>query len=196
MNIWSTAGILEKNKLANDKPFLIFVQVDVAGIDEPIRLVRDNVDQTWNGQLWQRFPLDFDKVTENGKEIPSVSLKVSNIKGIIQGYVQQYRGFCDSPVKIMIIHAAHLDNPIPEIELDFVITQTKYDEEWVTFSIGASNDHSYRFPIWRYMTNFCEKHFKDITCGYAGNAEECDNTLTTCRIPLRFGGEPGIQSGG
>jgi phage-related protein len=191
---WSLAGILEKNKLANDKPFLVFVQVDVDGIPEPIRLVRDNQDQTWNGQVWQRFPVDFDKVTEDGKEIPSVNLKVSNVQGVVQGYVQQYRGLCDAPVKIMIVHAAHLDNPVPEIELDFVITQTKYDEQWVTFSIGASNDHSFRFPFWRYMTNFCPFHFKDIQCGYAGGQPECDGTLTTCRIPVRFGGEPGIQS--
>lgn len=196
MNIWSLAGILEKNKLANDKPFIILVQVTVNGIDEPIRLARDNVDCNWNGQVWQRFPVDFDKVTEDGKEMPSVTLKVSNVGGVIQSYVQKYQGFCDAPVKIMLVHAAHLDNPIPEIEMDFVINQTKYDEQWVNFTIGASNDHSFRFPFWRYMTNFCELKFKDIKCGYAGDAEPCSNTLATCRIPKRFGGEPGLQTGG
>jgi phage-related protein len=196
MNVWSSAGILEKNKLANDKPFLILVQMDVPGIAEPIRLVRNNEDITWNNQLWQRFPLEFDKVTVDGKEIPMVSLKISNVKGIIQGYVQRYQGFGDCPVKILLIHAAHLDNPVPEIEMDFVVTQTKYDEQWVIFSIGASNDHNFRFPFWRYMTNFCPYHFKDIQCGYAGNLAACDGSLTTCRIPARFGGEQGIQMGG
>ena len=194
MLIWSAANILEKNKLANDKPFLALVQIDVDGIPEPIRLVRDNQDCNWNGQIWTPFPIDFDQVKEDGKEIPTVNLKVSNIGGIIQSYIQQYRGFCDAKVKIMIVHAAHLDNPDPEIEIDFVINQTKYDEQWVTFIIGASNDHSFRFPPWRYMRDFCPYHFKDIQCGYAGDAATCDNTLSTCRIQERFGGEQGIQS--
>lgn len=192
MNIWSAAGILEKNKLANDKPFLILVQVTVDGIEDPIRLVRNNEDITWNGYTWLRFPFDFDKVTEDGKEIPSVSLKVSNVQGLIQNYVQQYGGFCDAEVKILIVHAAHLDNPIAEEEMDFVVTQTKYDEQWVSFTIGASNDHSFRFPFWRYMRDFCPYHFKDIQCGYNGASAACDGTITTCRIPLRFGGEQGI----
>ena len=194
MLVWSAAGILEKNKLANDKPFLVLVEITVAGIGEPIRLVRDNQDQLWNGNLWQRFPIDFDKVTEDGKDLPAVNLKVSNVEGLVQSYVQQYGGFADCPVKIIVVHAAHLDNPIPEIELDFIITETKYDEEWVTFVIGASNDHSFRFPFWRYMRDFCPYHFKDIQCGYAGTLAECDNTLSTCRIRNRFGGEQGIQT--
>ncbi|TWH49589.1 hypothetical protein [Sporomusa sp. KB1] len=198
MLIWSAAGILEKNKLANDKPFLVLVKIDVDGIPEPIRLVRDNQNQTWNDQLWQRFPIDFDQVKEDGKELSTVNLKVSNVQGIIQSYVQQYRGFCDAKVKIMVVHAAHLDNPVPEVELDFIITQTKYGEQWVTFIIGASNDHSFRFPFWRYMRDFCPYHYKDIQCGYAGDLPECDYTLSTCRWkgtnPNRFGGEQGIQS--
>ncbi|MBU2703871.1 lambda family phage minor tail protein L [Sporomusaceae bacterium BoRhaA] len=195
MSIWSAAGIFEKNKLANDKPFLIFVELIVKGIAEPIRLVRDNADQTWQGQLWQRFPIDFDQLKDNGSEIPSVALKVSNVGGIVQSYVQQYNGFADAAVKIAIAHAAHLDNPIPEIEVDFVITKTSYTEEWITFQIGASGDQKFRFPFWRYMTNFCSYHFKDIQCGYNGTLAECDGTLTTCRIPKRFGGEPGIPTG-
>lgn len=191
---WSLAGILEKNKLANDKPFLVFVQLDVDGIPEPIRLVRDNQDQTWAGETWSRFPLEFDKVTEDGKEIPSVNLRVSNVGGIVQGYVQQYKGFADAAVKLFVVHAGHLDNPVAEFELDFVVTQTKYDEQWVIFSIGASNDHAFRFPFWRYMANFCNYHFKDIQCGYNGDLPACDGTLPTCRIPIRFGGEPGIPS--
>jgi phage-related protein len=181
--------------MASDQPFLIFIEMTVQGITDPIRLVRDNKDQTWNGYLWQRFPVEFDKITEDGKELPAIALKVSNVDGIIQAYVQQYNGFGDAPVRIMVAHAAHLDNPIPEFELDVVITQTGYDEEWVTFTVGASGDHSNRFPLWRYLKSFCEYHFKDIVCGYVGPAAACDNTYATCRIKNRFGGEMGIESG-
>jgi phage-related protein len=194
MLIRSAAGILEKNKLANDKPFLVLAEIVVDGIDEPIRLVRNNENITWNGQLWTMFPFDLDRTKEDGKNLPDMSLTVSNVGGIIEGYIQQYRGFCDAAVRIMVVHAAHLDNAVPEVELDFVINQTKYKEDWITFVLGASNDHSFRFPFWRYMTNFCQYHFKDIQCGYAGDLTECDGTLATCRIPKRFGGEPGLQN--
>ena len=192
---WSLAGILEKNKLANDAPFLLLVQLDVPGLAEPIRLVRNNEDISWNGHSWIRFPIDLDKVTaEDGKELPAASLKVSNVGGMVQTYVQQYKGFCDAPVKLMIVHAKHLDNPVPELEMDYIITKTDYDEQWVIFNIGASNDHSFRFPFWRYLRDFCPHYFKDIMCGYAGNEEPCDNTLATCRIRDRYNGEKGLQS--
>lgn len=183
---------MEKNKLANDEPFLYLLELNVEGIDEPIRLVRNNEDIQWNGVLWQRFPFTFDSDKEDGKELPALNLKVSNVQGMLQGFLQQYGGFCDSAVKIMVVHAAHLDLTTPEMELDFIITSTSYDEQWITFTFGASNDHFFRFPVWRYMRDFCPFHFGDIQCGYAGQLSECDNTLSTCRIPKRFGGEVGI----
>ena len=194
MNIWSSAAILEKNKLANDQPFLLLIEIEVEGLST-IRLARNNEDVTFNGNVYQKFPFDIDSITEDGKEIPSLTLKVSNVTGIIQGYIQSYNGFADAKVKLFLVHAAHLDNTSPETEFDFVITETKYDESWISFTIGASNDHSYRFPPHRYITNFCNYRFKDIRCGYNGDLTACDGTLATCRIPKRFGGEPGLENG-
>lgn len=195
MILLSAVATLEKNKLASDEPFLVLVLVENDGFEEPIRLVRNNEDINYQNQLWQRFPIDFDEVTEDGKDLPQVNLKVSNAGQIVQNYLQQYRGLGDSKVKIMIISAAELDNPVPCFEYDFVVNSSSYNEEWVTFVLGSANDHSYRFPVWRYSTNFCHYHFKDIICGYCGDLPACDNTLSTCLIPSRFGGEQGIQNG-
>jgi len=195
MNIWSAAGILEKNKLANTQPFLLLLEIEAEGIEETIRLARNNEDVIFNGQIYQMFPFDIDAVVEDGKQIPSLSLKVSNATGIIQGYIQSYNGLADAKVKILLVHAAHLDNTTPEMEFDYVINETKYDESWITFAIGSSNDHSYRFPPQRYITNFCSYRYKDIRCGYNGALDVCDGTLETCRIPKRFGGEPGLENG-
>lgn len=195
MQVWSLAGILEKNKLANDAPFLVLVQLEHDSLDDPIRLVRNNDEIEWNGSKWIPFPLDFDNITEDGKETPSLNLKASNVQGVIQSYIQKYNGFADGKVKLMVIHAAHLDNMTPECELDYLITQTKYDEQWVTFVLGASPEMVYRFPMWRYMTNYCPYKFKSVKCGYTGTLAACNNTLDQCRIPKRFGGELGIQTG-
>lgn len=168
----------------------------VSGIDTPLYLVRNNEDQTWNGIIWSRFPFEIDNIDiANGKETPAVSLKITNAGGLIQSYIQNYTGFCDAAVSIYVVHARNLANPTPEVEMDFVVTKISYAEDWVTFTLGASNDQRYRFPLSRYLTNYCDYHFKSIRCGYAGSLTACDGTITTCRIPKRFGGEQGISTG-
>lgn len=195
MQIWSTAAILEKNKLASDAPFLILVDAYHQSVGEHIRLVRNTEDISWNGEQWTAFPLDIDSYSEDGKTIPALTLKLSNCGGIIQTYIQRYQGLTDAAVKIMVVHAAHLDNTTPECELDFLITKTQYDEQWISFTLGPSSEMVNRFPQYRYMNDFCPFKFKDIRCGYTGSDATCYNTLSTCRIPKRFGGEPGIQTG-
>jgi lambda family phage minor tail protein L len=196
MQAWSAAAILEKNKLSSDAPFLVLVEMEHSSLEVPVRLVRNIDSVIWDGKEWTPFPVDFDVINEDGKEVPSLTLKISNVHGIIQTYIQRYNGFVDSKIKIMVVHANHLDNPVPEVELDYLVRQTKYDEQWITFTLGASSEMVYRFPMWKYMTNYCPFRYKSIKCGYAGNLPECNNTLEQCRIPKRFGGEPGIQTGG
>ena len=195
MNIWSMGGILEKNRLANDKPFLLLMRVKHKSLSEPIYLARNNDDVVWNGITWVRFPIGLDNMTQDGKETASLNLKVSNLGGVIQTYVQQNNGFTDATVTLYVVHAAHLDNTVPEFTLTMTCTATKYDESWVTFSLSSDTDFSWSFPPDRYMQDFCRFRFKGPRCGYVGNAAECNGTLATCRIPSRFGGEPGVTSG-
>ena len=49
MLIWPLAAILEKNKLANDKPFIILFKMIIEGVAEPIYLARNNEDILWDG---------------------------------------------------------------------------------------------------------------------------------------------------
>lgn len=195
MLVWSAAAILEKNKLASDAPFLILIEMKHNKIDEVIRLVRNTEEIFWNGNIYLPFPIDFDTYTEDGKTLPKLNLKISNAIGTIQTYIQKYNGFTDGEIKIMVVHADHLDIVIPEYELNFLITETKYNEEWITFVLGASSEMVNRFPQSRYMTNYCPYKFKSIKCGYNGDLPACNNTLEQCRIPKRFGGEPGMQTG-
>lgn len=195
MQPWSAAATLEKNKLATDAPFLILVDAYHKSIGESIRLVRNTEDIVWNGNTWTAFPLSLGSYNADGKTIPALSLNISNCGGMVQTYIQKYQGLTDAEVKIMVVHAAHLDNTKPECELDFIITKTQYDEQWISFTLGPSSEMVYRFPIHRFMNDFCPFTFKDIRCGYAGSETSCYNNLTSCKIPKRFGGEPGIQTG-
>lgn len=193
MNQFSAAGILEKNKLASDSPFLILADIECKEL-ETIHLVRNNENITWQGNEYIRFPMELNSVTDDGKEIPQVELKVSNVGGIIEGYAQRYSGFVGAEVKVVVVHAAHLDKPYPEYELNLICTATKYNEQWVTFVLSGNVEVNFRFPPNRFMQDFCRWKFKSVRCGYSGNAEPCNGTLKTCRIPERFGGEPGVHS--
>lgn len=193
MRVFSEAAVLEKNRLASDAPFLIFLEIENPSIGE-IRLVRNTENIQWQGKEWQAFPLDIETSSEDGKTIPALNVKVSNCGGIIQTYLQQYNGLVDSGVRLMVALASNLANPNPEFELDFLIKSASYDESWVTFCLSASAELMNRFPAHRYINNFCPFRCGDLRCGYIG-AGVCVNTLETCLIPSRFGGEPGIQRG-
>lgn len=193
---WSLAAILEKNKLASDAPFLVLMKLTYKDLDEPICLVRNTEDIEWNGQHWTAYPMDFGTATTDGATLPTLDWTVSNCGGILQQYVQKYHGFTDAEVNMYVVHANLLSNTTPLMELDFMVTGTGYDEEWVTFTLGTSPETFHKFPQCVYMAHYCPYRFKSVRCGYAGTESPCNNTADTCRIPERFGGEEGMNTNG
>ena len=191
---FSNIATLEKNKLSTDAPFLMFFEIDHEQLAEHIRLVRNTEDVTWAGKTWTAFPVDIEDYSEDGKSLPALNMKIAAGQGLITTYLQKYGGLTDARVRIYIVHAKCLDVDKPEMELEFQITETTYDEQWITFTLGASPELANRFPAWKYLTDFCPFVCGDIRCGYTGD-KTCKNNLASCLIPERFGGEPGIQTG-
>ena len=191
MQIWSLVATLQKNKLASDDAFLIFVEVSCPSLQEPIHLVRNTEPVIWRGVEWTQFPIEIDSSSEDGKTIPSLNIKISNCGGIVQQYIQQYNGLADSEIKIYVALASNLSSPAAEFELDFLITSTKYDEQWIVFTLGPSSELVNRFPTNKYIADFCPFVCGDIKCGYTGT-DKCVNNLKSCLIKIRFGGEEGM----
>ena len=191
---FSKIATLEKNKLSSDAPFLLLFDISHEQLAENIRLVRNTEDVTWAGKTWTAFPVDIEDYSEDGKSLPALNMKIAAGQGLITTYLQKYGGLTDARVRIYIVHAKCLDVDKPEMELEFQITETTYDEQWSTFTLGASPELANRFPAWKYLTDFCPFVCGDIRCGYAGD-KTCKNNLASCLIPERFGGEPGIQTG-
>lgn len=191
---FSKIATLEKNKLSTDAPFLLLFDISHPQLAENIRLVRNTEDVTWAGKTWTAFPVDIEDYSEDGKSLPALNMKIAAGQGLITTYLQKYGGLTDARVRIYIVHAKCLDVDKPEMELEFQITETTYDEQWITFTLGASPELANRFPAWKYLTDFCPFVCGDIRCGYAGD-KTCKNNLASCLIPERFGGEPGIQTG-
>lgn len=196
MLIWPLAAILEKNKLANDKPFIILFKMTIEGVADPIYLARNNEDIVWDGKTWIAYPMTIGDIHTDGKTLPTVNWGVSNLGGILQQYVHKFKGFTDAKVTIYAIHYSMLHINKPLIKLDFEINKTSYGEEWIQFTIGASPEAASKFPACTYMAHYCPYRFKSCRCGYTGDEAPCNNTLETCRIPTRFGGEEGMNSNG
>ena len=145
--------------------------------------------------------------TEDMKSIPVLNIQVSNVARIMQSYLEEYDGLTDCLVTIRLVHAAHLDNLIPEMEETFSIQDTDYDDEWVKFALGADFWFFYRALAGRYLKDWCDHKYGGIKCGVnaacLAQYQSCTHTLLSCRermkasniTKIRFGGEPALPGG-
>ncbi len=190
------ALIAQKNLLASEDPVLALLEIDMPQLVDTLRLVANEVDITWNGEDWIAFPFEIDNIGEPARgELPSVSLRVSNVSRAIQGYVELSDGGVDADVKVIVINGGDLAFSTPYIELDFRVSSTSVDENWVTFNLTSIDTWSRTFPKNKVIKNYCSYKFKGLHCGYAGVETECNRTLTRCRElnnSERYGGFPGV----
>ena len=194
------AAIIEKNRLSSDGVWLILLELNIAGLTEPIRVVRNNEDIFWNGVPWVAFPFELGEMNEDSKgELPNLTLKISNITGALQQYIEMSNGGVDSSAIIRVVHSKHLDLDIPEIEETFAVESLTVDVNWITVNLGPDFTTQLRVPADRYMKDFCPFKFKGCECGYNGLDESCDKTIDDCRKnkknSVRFGGEPALPGG-
>ena len=192
--------ILAKNRLSSTDPSLCLLQIAMPTLASDIRLVANDVDITWDGQIWTAFPFEIDNVGEPARgELPSVTIRVSNVTRAVQGYVEQADGGVDADVTIRVIDGGDLVNTTPYISLDFRVASTSIDQEWVSFNLTSYDTWKRTFPRNRCLKNHCNFAFKGLHCGYAGAETQCDRTLTRCRAlsnSTRFGGFVGVGYGG
>lgn len=201
----SAAGILEKNKLTSAGVWLILLKLTLSDASI-IRLARNTEDITWDGQTWQKFPMEIDDVTREGQGEQSVlTIRVSNVTRTLMPYLEQYKGMVGNTVNLYIVHSENLANTTPEVDESFKVVSSSADAMWVTFELSASNLLNRQFPDDRYLKNWCRFKFNypagtSVLCGYSGSTYfTCNKTLADCRLrgnSARFGGFPGIPEGG
>lgn len=201
----SSAAIQEKNKLVSGHGnyWIVLIDINVPGLAEHIRVTSDNIETVWNGDTYTPFPFEIEEVSDSSSgEVPRVDIRVSNVTRVLERYIQDYdyytkqNGYSPVELTISVVHSAHLDLTEPETEYVFHLKQPKTNAKWATFTLGANNPFSKRFPLNRLLKNRCRyKQFKNTRCGYTGTATTCNRTLTRCRElgnSDRFGGFPGV----
>ena len=196
-----TSLLLEKNKLHSTIPWLILLEVTIPSTPATtIYLVRNTDDIIFNSQTYTAFPFELEATKQVSKgEIPSLAVKFSNVGRSIQTYLEDYDGLVGQSITIRIVaqptgSASYLEAR----SWTYDILGTTADAMWVTFTIGAPNPLSKRFPLHRYIANHCNWKFKSVECAYSGEDTTCERTLAACQAKSnsgRFGGYPGMGSG-
>lgn len=189
--------IADKNNLFPATVFyeLLEIQMSSGTIQ---RIANNNIDVEWASHTWTKFSFQSgdDEDTASGDE-HSVVVKVSNVTGAMQGYLEQStNGLIGDTV---IYRYVHPDSTTPAIEEWFEIIDAVADPEWVTFTLGAENWFLNSFPAHVFRRNVCRyRPSMTSVCPYTNNSA-CDRRFATC-IGLGqsslFGGQPAIPGGG
>lgn len=186
-------GFLTGSDLGYATPFLTFVEITHKKLGEVIRLVQNNEDLTWRGERWRAYPIQIGELTTSGAEAPTCTLAISNVGGLIQGFLQAYDGLTDAEVVIRVTNTAFLHSPDPIVEYRFAVSETGYTNEWISFKLAPHADSAARFPGQTYAAHFCPYRYGSVRCGADPGAEPCRGTAETCKVPSRFGGEEGMS---
>lgn len=193
----SAVSRAEKNKLSTDSVFLIMLEIQLPSV---VRLVYNNENITWKGNVWQSFPMKLGEANEesNGSD-PNLSVQVDNVAQGMTYYVEDAKGAVGTPVILRVVNSENLPNGEADLEEYYVVTECKVNEQWVTFTLGNEYSARTRRPLYRYMKNNCPFAYKGLRCGYSGGIASCQHTLQDCRNhgnSERFGGFPGIDQKG
>ena len=210
----SSIVISEKNKLATDGAFLLALAIQIPGITDLFRVVRNNENITWQGETWVAIDFRLEDISEDSQgEVPRVVLRVDNVSRQMEAYLQAYdqytktNGFRAIVTTLYVLNSKDLASGVPVAEHEFELQKMDTNALWATFDLGASNPFNRRFPRDRMRRNHCRfidpintvKGFKGPLCKYAGAETVCDRTLVWCRLignSLNFGGSPGAGAGG
>jgi phage-related protein len=184
----SSVAITEKNKLTSGSVFMLLLEITIPGVVTPIRIAGNNENVTWRTYTWTAFPFELDEISDGDKgEVPRVDLRVGNVSRVMEEYIHDYDAYCKvngySPVtvSIYVVNSLNLASTTPEVEHIFELIQPRTNATWATFTLGADNPFSRRFPVHRILKQHCRHVFRDANCNYGGAGATCDKTVTTCR---------------
>lgn len=196
----SVSLLIEKNRIASPNAWLVTLDITMPDNTE-YHIVNNNESITFNSQVYTPFPFQIEPTKETTKgEIPTVTLKVSNVTRVFQASIESNNGGVGAIVIVRFINSAYLSEDYAELEMEFTVLRTESNIDWISFTLGAPSPLIKRFPLYRYLASHCNWTFKEVECGYTGTETYCDRTLdgvNGCRQKSnsnRFGGFPGMAN--
>jgi len=194
--------VQEKNKQHSTYPWLLLLDITLP--DSTIfRFVNNNEDIVYKGNTYTCFPFEIGPQESSvDGEIPKIELKICNITRILTPYLNTYNGGLESEVLITVVNSNLLAEDYSELEATLTVIDCQVDEYWVSWSLGLFNPTMQRFPLYRYLANYCSYPFFNTgigECGYNGALTTCLHTLADCIAhgnEINFGGNLGLQNDG
>ncbi len=208
----SLAAIQAKNSLHTNGIWFILLSLYSPKLNLHIYLVSNTSDVVWKGTRYQAFPMKIGEFKEGIKgKLPSLSLQVSNVQRIIQGYVEQDPDFgsgWDVTLDVIFEPTPESNGDVvtdvdSELSMSFVSTGVSCDESWVNITLGVENPLREQMPHRKLSPSNCQATFKDAVsgCPYVGTDSTCTKTLSDCETKfgegndIPFLGFPGIPVG-
>ena len=196
---FSQAIIEEKNRDATAFPWLILLTIVLNDDDSTTyRLVNNNEDITFDGNVYSRFSFELDPTKYSSRgEISTLTLKVNNINRFIQPKLEELGGGVGSAVTITVVNTRFLKDDFSEAEETFEVLSTKCDTHWVSFTLGGWSLLRRRMPLYRYIAGHCRWSVNSVECGLTGAT--CNRTYANCKTnanTARYGGFMGLNSAG
>jgi phage-related protein len=209
MKALSANLVRAKNMLGGDQPWLVLVQLILSEVTT-LYLASNNEDVVFQGHTYAAFPLQIELPKETSKgEMPQIKLGLGNATREIQAQMEALNGGVGCGVRLIIVNAGLLTENYAELTLDFMIMSAECSPQWVSVSLGAPSLLKRRFPVDKYLANYCRFTFnspaeratssKGRECYYQGSMTTCNHTLADCKErgnAARFGGFPGLNAGG
>lgn len=188
--------IIEKNKLSTKSAWIVLLKITLndSGSTE-LRFARNFEDVSFDdgggSQTYTAFPFMIEPTEHSGKgEIPTVTLKVSNVTRLLEQYLYDIDGAVGSTVKVMVINTDNIAEDHSELDMTFDVLACHSTVEWVVFTLGAPNPLRQRFPLERYMALHCMFKYNDIEdedgpkCGYAGKTVTAITKAVNAKISV------------
>lgn len=199
----SVATVIEKNRIRSTEAFLYLLEVEV--IDpktrqyvETMRFCRNDEAISYQGNLYTAANFDIEVKQETGS-VPEIRLSCIDYSRALQARMQLYGGGVGFNVKIIVVTTADITQP-PDLVEDFRVISASAADYAVSFTLGAENPLTLRFPMHNQYADRCRWRFKSPQCGYAGELQTCDLSLqgpNGCAAhgnERRFGGFPGLNT--
>jgi len=193
--------ILEKNKLYSSEAFVELLEWQISETGTTVRIANYNENITWGGYTWTRFRFDGGGEEDTGGDsAETITVKVSAIDKIIQGYLEELtNGGIGDTVIYRRVHTSNLAlSAALSATFEIVDVDAGPSSEWVTFTLGQENFFLSQFPANVFRRNVC-RYRPTLTsvCSYVNNVL-CNRTFAACvhfGQQSVFGGQPGIPGG-
>lgn len=185
--------VVDKNKIASDKSFIILFKVVVNDITgafvNTLYFAKNSEDVNFQENVYVASNFDLAINIEQGKE-PEITLTAQDQTKSLGSYIDAYDGLIKSNVTMYVVHTDSLPDGDPEMSEDFLVTGASTNEYVVTFNLGVETAVAQRFPNFRQFQNRCAWKYKGTRCGYSGIMPTCDFTRDGPNGCIAHGNEP------